>query len=63
MMNSIEREDWAERLGQSLRDHYGAVPDEPIPERLRELVEQLERRRSTGTLLTTPAAPPDEHPS
>jgi hypothetical protein len=42
MMTDIERDDWAERLGTPLRDRYDAIRNEPIPERLRELVEQLD---------------------
>jgi hypothetical protein len=58
MLTDTEREDWAERLAKDLRDHYDAVRNEPIPDRLRELVEQLGRRRSPGTPLDPSRAAP-----
>jgi hypothetical protein len=46
---ATERDDWAERLAKCLRDYHDAICNEPIPERLRDLVAQLERG---------PSAPP-----
>jgi hypothetical protein len=66
MMMDIDRDDWAARLAKPLRDLYGAVANEPIPDRLREFVEQLGRKRSTGAgtaLDPTRAASQNDHPS
>jgi hypothetical protein len=54
-MMDPERKDWVAGLAKPLRDHYDAVGNEPMPERLRELVEQLEQ----GKQATPPDTPLD----